>query len=177
MKFVLKLGMFLLSLIFLILIIALFVKKDFKVERTVSVERDISDVYDYLRYLEHQKEFGVWFKIDPNMESKIKGIDGEENATLHWESNNENVGVGSMKLSSLDENRYIVHELTFKEPMESSLSSSYKLESIGEETNVKWIIEGSSPWPFNFLLLFMNMDSEMGADLDKSLANLKSTLE
>ena len=177
MKFVLKLGVFLLSLIFLILIISLFVKKDFRVERTVSVERDISDVYDYLRYLEHQKEFGVWFKIDPKMESKLSGIDGEENAALHWSSDNENVGVGTMELSSLEENHIISQKLMFKEPMESEMTSSYELESTDGQTSVKWIVEGRSPWPFNFLLLFMNMDKEMGPDLDKSLTNLKGILE
>lgn len=177
MKFVLKLGVFLLSLVFLVLIISLFVKRDYKIERTINIHRDVEEVYDYLRYLENHREFGVWFQLDPDITVTLEGVDGEENAILNWKSSHEDVGVGSMEITRLEKNRTILQTLRFKEPFESEMHSKFILNDDDGATSVYWSIDGNTPWPFNFLLLFMDMDKEMGGDLEKSLSNLKSVIE
>lgn len=44
-------------------------------------------------------------------------------------------------------------------------------------TIVKWSFEGSMSYPMNLMLLFVDMDAELGKDLKGGLDNLKAILE
>jgi len=44
-------------------------------------------------------------------------------------------------------------------------------------TKVKWGFSGSMDYPMNIMLLFMDMEGILGADLQKGLENLKKELE
>jgi hypothetical protein len=47
----------------------------------------------------------------------------------------------------------------------------------GNQTKVKWGINGVIPYPMNVMLPMMNMDQMIGNDLQKGLENLKDKLE
>ena len=95
-----------------------------------------------------------------------------------WESKNENVGKGSQEIISITEGSSLETHLTFKEPFESESDAYMLTEAKGDgETNVKWGVKGAFPYPMNLMLLFMDMDAQMGPDLEKGLENLKTVLE
>ena len=45
------------------------------------------------------------------------------------------------------------------------------------KTIISWGFEGSMPYPSNLMLLFVDMEGELGGDLQSGLDNLKNILE
>jgi hypothetical protein len=178
MKFLKRLLIVLLVLIGLILLIALFVEQDFHVERTVSIDKPSEEVFDYVRYLKNQDEFSVWNQADPNMQKSYSGTDGTVGFTYSWDSKNEDVGAGSQKITKITEGKRIDCDLQFREPYESNAKTYMETTAAGAtSTTVTWAFDGTTPYPFNFFCLFMDMDAMIGKDLDTGLKNMKRILE
>lgn len=177
MKIVKQLGIVILSIIGMILIIALFVKKEYQVERSVHIHAEKSDVFNYLRSLRNHGDFAVWQKRDPNLIENYKGIDGEIGAVYSWKSDNEEVGSGEQEIVEIKLNERIDFELRFSEPMKTTANAYMTLEENEEGTKVTWGITGKTNWPFNIFFLFFDMDEAMGPDLKEGLTNLKVYFE
>jgi hypothetical protein len=166
-----------LSIIAFVLIIALFTRKDYKIERELNINQPDSIVYEYLRFLKNHKEFNAWFLKDPSMKETSKNIDGQIGYVLSYEGNKD-LGSGEQEIKGLEKNEKIDIELRFLKPFKSTSKTPFELESIGQsQTKVKWTMQGQMSYPLNFALLFINMDSFLGKDVQKSLENLKSNLE
>lgn len=166
-----------LTIVALILIIALFTKKDYTIKKEITINQPDSAVYEHLRFLKNHKQFNAWFLKDPNMKETSKNTDGQIGYILSYEGNKD-LGSGKQEIKGLEKNKKVDIELTFLKPLKSISKTPYVLESIGQsQTNVKWTMQGQMNYPLNFALLFINMDSFLGEDVQKSLENLKSNLE
>lgn len=173
-----KLFLFLLVLLGIILIAAAFMKKDFAVEKEIVINQPKDSVFKFIKFLKNQDQFSVWAKMDPKMKNQFKGNDGEIGAINSWESDNENVGIGEQEIKNIKEGERIDFELRFKKPMEATNFAYMTTEALSPtQTKVKWGFTGSSPYPFNFMLAFMNMDEMVGKDFQQGLDNLKVLLE
>jgi len=178
MKFLKKILFVLIAIVTLVLIMALFIDKNFSSTKTVIVERPTEEVFDYLKNLKNQDEFSVWAKMDPNMKKSYDGNDGEVGFVSKWESDNEDVGSGEQEIVRIEEGKRIDFKLRFKEPFEAENDAFILTESIGEnKTKVTWGFKGEMSWPMNIMLLFMDMEEEIGPDLQNGLNNLKKVLE
>ncbi|MDG1331390.1 MAG: SRPBCC family protein [Crocinitomicaceae bacterium] len=178
MRFLLKLLFLLLSIVAIVLIVGLFVDGDFTVSRKVTINQPKEKVYDYLSMIGNQQEYGVWQKKDPKIKIKTTGTDGTVGFISSWESNMEDVGKGEQEITKLVEDKLIATEIRFIEPMETTSQAYLEIKEVsGNSCTVEWKFEGGSPYPWNILMLFMDMDKELGPDLKKGLKNLKSILE
>lgn len=178
MRILKKLFLFLIILLGIILIAAAFMKKDFAVEKEIVINQPKDSVFKFVKFLKNQDKFSVWAKIDPKMKNYFKGTDGQIGAINGWESDNENVGIGEQEIKNIKEGERIDFELRFKEPMEATNFAYMTTEALSpNQTKVKWGFTGSSPYPFNFMLVSMNMDEMVGKDFQQGLNNLKVLLE
>lgn len=160
------------------LILAAFLNKNFEVSRDVTISRTSTEVFDYIRYLKNQDNYSVWNKMDPTMKKSYKGTDGMIGFVASWDSKNENVGKGSQEITAIQDGSRLDTHLRFEEPFESESDAYMTTESkSNNDTKVTWGIKGKIPYPWNIMILFMNMDEEMGPDLEKGLENLKVILE
>ena len=168
----------LLGIIALLLIVALFMPKEYAVEREVTINKPVDSVFKYVKYLKNQNEFSVWANIDPNMKSTFTGTDGAVGAISAWESNVKEVGIGEQEITKINEGKRLDFELRFKEPMNDTAMGFMSTEMVSEnQTKVKWGINGIIPYPINLMLPFMKMDQMIGNDLQKGLENLKAKME
>jgi len=166
-----------LGFIGLILVIAAFTGKDYTIQREIVINKPDSTVYEYLRYLKNHKNFNAWFLKDPNMKESFKGTDGQIGFVYAYEGNKE-VGAGEQELMSLAPNKSVGIELRFLKPFKTVSTTPFDLEALGlSQTKVKWTMNGQMNYPINISLLFVNMDSFLGKDVQKSLENLKQNLE
>jgi hypothetical protein len=178
MKILKKILFVILGIIALILIVGLFVSKDYAVVREITINKPKSEVFDYIKYLKNQDNYSVWSKLDPNMKKEYKGIDGTVGFVSAWDSENENVGKGEQEIKGISEGDKIDFELRFLEPFEATDNAYMITEMVSEnETKVAWGFNGSMAYPMNLMLLFMNMDEMLGKDLETGLQNLKTELE
>lgn len=178
MKFLLKLLFLLLSLVALILIVGLFVDGKFSVSRTIEINQAQETVFEYISLIENQQEYGVWQKKDPNISIKTTGVDGTVGFISSWDSKVDDVGKGEQEIMKIVDGKLIETEIRFKRPMEVTSQAFLELTEVSRNScTVSWKFEGESSYPFNVFALFMNMDEEIGPDLDKGLKNLKVILE
>jgi len=165
-----------LSIAFLLLV-ALFTKKDFGVEKEITINKPKSQVFAYLKSLKSQNEWSRWGRLDPNMKAEYVGKDSTVGFISKWEGNDE-VGVGEQEIKKIVEGERIDFELRFKKPFESTSAAYLITKGAGENaTIVKWGFSGSMDYPMNLMLLFMDMEEGIGRDFKEGLANLKAKLE
>lgn len=160
------------------LITALFVKKDYAVEKEVVINKPKQVVFDYVKMLKNQDNYSVWAMKDPNMKKGYKGTDGTPGFIASWESQNKEVGTGEQEILKITEGERIDFKLRFKVPFEAQDDAYMITEAVGEnQTKVKWGFKGAFPYPMNLMNLFMDMDKAVGKDLSEGLNNLKTVVE
>jgi len=166
------------AIIGLALITALFVKKEYAVEREVVINKSKEEVFNYIKYLKNQDNFSVWANIDTSMKKEYKGTDATVGFVSSWESTNKNVGKGEQEIKAIKEGERIDYELRFIEPFEATDNAYMVTEKVDEnQTKVKWGFNGKMNYPMNLMLLFMDMEAMLGKDLQQGLENLKVILE
>jgi len=160
------------------LIVALFVEKDYAVEREITIKKNKQEVFDYIKLLKNQDNYSKWAKMDPNIKKTFRGEDGTIGFVSGWESDNEDVGVGEQEIKKITEGERIDFELRFMKPFEATEPAFMTTETVGEnQTKVTWGFSGHMNYPMNLMMLFMDFEQMIGDDLDMGLKNLKQILE
>lgn len=150
---------------------------EFAVEREVTIDKPRSEVFEYVRHIRNQNEWGPWFKREPTMHQEFRGTDGEPGFVVSWRGEVES-GVGEQEIKRVAEGERIETELRFKEPFESVSESYIVTDAVGEsQTKVTWGMKGSAPRPMNVLMLVINIEEAIGKDYEEGLASLKQILE
>ncbi len=85
------------------LIVSLFVKKDYEVEREITIDKPKEDVFDYVKFLKNQDNYSKWATMDPDMKKTYRGTDGTVGFISAWESNNKDVGKGEQEIKKITE--------------------------------------------------------------------------
>lgn len=159
------------------LIIALFIKKDIKVEEEIIINTSKGEVYSYVVLLKNQNSYSKWALSDPKMKASFRGVDGTVGFVSAWTSEDKNTGTGEQEITKISDNR-IEYELRFIKPFKQTNFSYMEVHAIEEDqTLVKWGFESKMKYPSNLFLLFMDMEKMLSDDLKSGLENLKKTLE
>lgn len=160
------------------LIVALFVKKDYKVEKEIVINKPKTEVFDYIKFLKNQDNYSKWNTIDPNMKKTYRGTDGTVGFIAHWESDNEEVGWGEQEIKNITEGERIDFELRFIKPFEATEPVFMTTQTVGHnQTKVTWGFSGHMDYPFNIWMLFIDLKKMIGDDLQTGLEKLKTQLE
>lgn len=174
MKIIKRILIVLLIIIIIPFILAIFISKDYKVEREITINKPQAEVFDYVSHLKNMDEYSVWMK-DPNMKTEFIGNDGTKGFIYGWDGNDD-VGEGELEITNIETNERLDMDLRFIRPFESEAKVYITTEnSGGNSTNVHWVMQGTSSYPMNFMNLMM--DNMIGKDLDANLHNIKSKLE
>ena len=161
----------------LLILLAIIAPKDFHLERSIIVEKPISEVFPYLKNIKNQDNWSPWKKKDPNMKQEFFGEDGTVGFIARWEGNKD-VGVGEQEIKGIVENEQIDTELRFLKPWKSESDAFLKVKEVNSNsTEVVWGFSGVNKVPMNIMMLFYNMDKAVGKDFDEGLNDLKQVLE
>ena len=164
------------GLIALLLLVALFTKKDFTLEKQIVINRSKQQVFDYLKLIRNQEQYSVWVMKDPNIKIVYTGTDGTVGFTSSWESNDKNVGIGEQEIVKIAEGESMEVEIRFKKPFEAT---NYALTTVttmdDNRTKVTNLFYGKSKFPMNLMNLVM--DKMVGKDMQQTLVNMKNNLE
>ena len=175
MKLLKYVGLGLLALIFFVLFVALFVPRSFVYEKTVAINAPIDSVWKNVNSLAALDKWSPWNDHDPNMKKEVSGEDGTVGAKQSWES--EIVGSGSQTIETVQKPILFETKLDFYKPQKSHGKAYVKLVTNDAGTKVTWGMIGSMPYPFNVMILFMNMEKSMGKDWNNGLLKLKALSE
>jgi hypothetical protein len=164
------------AIVALFLITALFVKKEYSIHREIIINKPKGVVFNYIKFLRNQENFSKWVMQDPNMKKVLTGTDGTVGFVYAWESENKSAGKGEQEIKRIVEGEKLDVEVRFEKPFEGISQTPFITEFISEnQTRLRWGMYGKSKYPMNIMNLFMG--NLLGKDLEISLINLKRILE
>ena len=166
------------GLVVLIILMAAMAPKNYHVTRSVTINRPLAEVFDYIKHIKNQDHWSPWKKRDPNMHQEFVGVDGTIGFVSKWDSDHKQVGAGEQEIISIVENERMEAELRFLKPWKSQSTGFFETRDAGNgATEVVWGFYGDNKFPFSIMMLFMNIDKAVGKDFEEGLAELKRTLE
>lgn len=164
----------LLGLIATLLIVAALMPKQFTIEKSVIIERQVPLVMDMVGDLQHYSKWNPWQQSDPTTKKEITGIPKKPGHKYSWEG--KKVGKGSLTLIHIDP-QHIHFDLQFIKPWKSRANDNWLFEPWGgSETKVTWSNNGELPWPIARLIGPM-LNKSLNKQFEQGLANLKNMCE
>jgi hypothetical protein len=175
MHIVITILLILACIIGLLLIAALFMRKEHYVSRELIINAPRQKVFDFLKLLKNQEQFNQRAATDPNRNWEFKGTDGTIGFIIAWKGN-KSAGEGEKEILSLVEGKRIETQIRFVKPMKTSANIIMDMESLSaDQTRLSWSNAGTLPYPLNAMIpLFEKMFAK---DMDSSLLTLKNMLE
>src|ERR1043165_6614153 len=154
-------------------IISLFLPFTIKVERSITINAPHDVVFGQINTMKNWKSWSYWDSIDPNMKSEYSGPESGVGAKHSWQSEHKDVQHGSLTIITSKPDS-IITELAFAD-MPPSIGVWVLKDTTGGVI-VTTYMNMDMGFFFNFLPGIM-MDGWLGADFEKSLANLKKVSE
>jgi uncharacterized protein YndB with AHSA1/START domain len=173
------LKMIALVVVLLILVILAFAATrpdTFRVERSTTIHAPASRIYPMIADFHRWTAWSPWENIDPNLQRTYEGAPSGKGAGYGWVGNKK-VGSGHMEITDASEPSRLVIKLDFLKPFEAHHIAEFTLTPQGDDTRVTWAMNGRSPYMMKVMGIFMSMDSMIGGDFEKGLANLKREAE
>lgn len=162
-------------IIALLLIIALFMKKEHNAKREITINAPQQKVFGFLRLLKNQEQFNKWAKTDPDRIEEHKGTDGTVGYVYIW-SGNGKAGKGEKEIKNIIDGKRIETEIRFEKPMKVTSNFIMETESLSDnQTKVTFINSGKLNYPLNIMIPMA--EKNFGKDMDESLATLKNIIE
>lgn len=166
----------LLATIALLLIFSATRPDSFRVERSIAIQADPAKVYTLLNDFHHFPSWSPWQSLDQAMKVTHSGATSGQGAVYEW-SGNDVVGSGRMEILKTVPNTSVTIKLDFLKPFEARNTTEYTVSSRGGTTTVTWAMYGPSPYISKLMGVFVSMDSMIGKDFERGLANLKTVAE
>ena len=148
----------------------------FSVQREVSIKAPPAKVAPLIVDFRNWQLWSPWEKLDPDMQRTYAGPASGKGARYAWQGDDK-VGAGRMEITDAATPERTVIKLDFLKPFESHNTTTFALTPDGDSTKVSWTMTGPSPYVSKVMNVFVSMDTMIGKDFDKGLANLKAAAE
>lgn len=177
MKVLKKVLFFILTLIMVFLVVLLFAKKEYSFQQSVTIDKNSSEVYNFLKFLQNQENYHDWRNKDKASIWNYYGEDGTTSSKCRWESNNKQVLSGVQSITKLNYPEHIKIEMLVDKPYNISSIHDFILKENNGKTELTWNITIQFPFPYNILILTDNFDNTVKQSVATSLNNIKKELE
>jgi uncharacterized membrane protein len=166
------------GIVVVVLALAALAPKAYSVQRSIIINKPRQQIFNYIRYLRNMDHYSKWVMTDPNKRMTYTGTDGTEGFTAAWDSDMKQAGKGEQTIDKIIDGERIDIRVVFIKPFAGIADTYIATQAVTEETTtVKWAFTSKMPFPMNAMLLFVNMEKVLGADMEISLNNLKQLLE
>jgi hypothetical protein len=163
---------FLLIMLVAGLLAALFAPSTKEVRRSIKIEAPVEAVYNQVVAFENWEKWDAWYQKDPSQKRTHNGSVGDKSYGYKWESDNDDVGKGSMTMCAVKYGERL--DLTFSFG-QSTNSGYFTFASKSGTTEVEWVMISELSYPMTILNYFI--DEMVGSDFEIGLVNLKEYAE
>jgi hypothetical protein len=153
-----------------VLLLGLFSKRSYHIERSIMIDAPRSLVVEQVRYLRNFAKWSPWNGLDPDMQVSFGGVDGQAGGYYSWVGN-EDVGSGRMLIKSADDRRVDL-EIRFDSPWKSVAPSFFQIDSVDGKVLVRWGFDMHIGFPWNGLAALTDVNTGVGKDFERGLSNL-----
>ena len=163
------------GIIALLLIIALFMRKEHYVKREIIINAPRQKVFDYVKLLKNQDSFNKHAMAGPDRNREYKGTDGTVGFIYAWKGNKK-AGEGEKEILNIIEGKKMEAEIRFVKPMAATACIIMETESLSDDqTKLSWSNAGTLKYPVNIMIPMM--EKMLPKEMDSSLSTLKNILE
>jgi hypothetical protein len=174
MRIIKKLLLFLVALVVLLLVVALFIPKTYTVSHTTKINRPQKEVFEYAKMLKNQKDWSYWMLLDPNSKVTYNGEDGTVGAKQSWDGNDD-VGAGTQTITKISEDRVDI-DLEFIRPFAGKAKAAHFVTAVDANScNFTEEYYGEEPYPMNLMSVIGK--KVIGDAFAENGKNLKKVLE
>ncbi len=144
----------------------------FNVSETIRINRPIDQVHQAIADFNTWPAWSPWLCMEPEASVDCHGQPGSVGHGYSWEG--KKVGAGEMQWREVTPTESRAH-LTFLKPFKSKADVGFNLTSVGEHTDVEWVMDSSLP----FFMFFMvsTMKGMISMDYSRGLEMLKDYVE
>jgi hypothetical protein len=160
----------------LLLILALFMKRELLMNREVIINVPAQQVFYFLKLLKNQDKFSNWaIAGKENREERFSGIDGTIGFVYGWSINNGTV-VSEKEITNIIEGKRIETEVRFIKPIRTISTVIYEITTLSEkQTRVNQINIEKVKYPLNLLIAIAAKRNPK--KIDENLLALKNVIE
>lgn len=149
---------------------------EFRVARSLAIAAPPGAIFPHVNELKQWEAWNPWGKLDPNMKLTYAGPASGPGAAYSWAGNND-VGEGRMTITESQPDERVRLKLEFYKPMAGVSTAEFTFKPQGSQTEVTWTMTGKNNFIAKAFCLFMNMDTMIGGQFEKGLADLKKVAE
>ena len=153
-----------------------FQPNEFKISRKIEIKAPLFSVFSQVNILKNWEMWSPWAKLDPNVKNTYSGPEFGQGAVFNW-SGNDDVGEGQMTIVESRNNEKVVIKVEFIRPIKAINMTEFEFYHNGDGTEVTWTMTGQRSFFEKAFNLLFNMDSILGVDFEKGLANMKQAAE
>jgi len=174
MKILKRIIIWLLVLITLLIVVAYILPGSYKVERSILIKGDVNTIYSMACDFNNWDYWTPWTaEDDPTATEEIIG-NCEVGAVHRWDG--EEMGKGEMMITEMVPQQMINWDLKFEDFSEKMIIGMF-FEPEGDDWVVTWTAEGELGYNPLYRYYGLMIDSDLGADYEKGLQQLKEFCE
>ena len=160
-----------------ILVLAAMKPSTFIVERSVTINTAPEKIAPLINDFHNWNSWSPWAKLDPEMKTSYSGAPAGVGSIYEWDGNSK-VGKGRMEIRSIQPSKTSI-KLDFLKPFENHNIADFVLQPEGANaTRVTWVMYGPLTYiPGKVMSVFTSMDTIIGDDFQRGLANMKVAAE
>jgi effector-binding domain-containing protein len=176
-----KVGIVIFFLFTVFVVTGYLLPKQVHIERSITVERPASMMFEILNGYRHFNEWSPWAKRDPKALFSISGPESGVGARLSWDGDPQLVGSGWQEIVASKPYEQIDIKLDFD--AQGVADTGFILLAQGDETTVTWFFDSDLTEGVNMLDSFLAryfgllFDRWVGGDYEQGLVNLKAYAE
>ncbi|MFC0456185.1 SRPBCC family protein [Arthrobacter liuii] len=147
----------------------------FEVRRSAVIPAAPEEIFPLVNNFHEWTAWSPWETIDPGMSRRYFGSEYGAGAGYGW-SGNRKAGSGTMEIVESVPSNVIRIRLEFTKPFKAVNPTTFTFAQAPGGTEVTWLMTGENKGLGRVFALFMDMDKMVGADYERGLAALASTV-
>lgn len=160
----------------LFLIVVALQPSTYKVARSATIGAPPSVVFEQVNDFHKWEAWNPWDKVDPAMTKTYEGSPAGVGAVYAWVGNKD-VGEGKMTITESRRGELVRINMEFFKPMAGTSTTEFTFVPQGDGTLVTWSMSGENNFVGKAMCLFMNMDTMIGGQFEKGLADMEVAAE
>lgn len=148
----------------------------FRIERSIRINAYAENVFPWLNEPRNAERWLPFAKKDPQMMHRYSGPEHGIGAVCEFAGGRQS-GSGRITITESHKPTCVVSRLEMFKPFKADNRVVYTAVPMGDTTEVRWSMEGKSPFIARVMCAFFNMDDMVGRDFEVGLINLKNLVE
>lgn len=163
-------------LLLLFVIVGLFLDKNAKVEESIIINAPEAVIFEQVNNFRNWEAWSPWHELDPGEKVSFAGPEKGVGASMHWDSEHEDVGVGTQIITESVPYSHIMSKITF-DGMDGFVMAGWKFEKVTGGVKVTWNLDCNADIPVVGGYIARMIESKMCERYKRGLERLKAVCE